>query len=187
MTVDGLAVHGEHHVANRRHSLIGGVELQRSGGASLVEAHRSVDQLIGRRAEADRVPVDDQGRADVADAAAADHRGDVGDGHQLRRQAVGTRRARRPDPDTDRHRWRRRRCYWASAVIIVRHNGAAAGQLQNQGLRAIGFAALDGFDDRADDDLVEDARDLQHVDGSQLGRISLGRWGGCRWGGCRGG
>ena len=57
-----------------------------------------------------------QRRADVADAAAADHRGDIGDRHQLRRQAVGARRTRRADPDADRHLGIGRR---AAAVTVI--------------------------------------------------------------------
>ena len=43
---------------------------------------------IGRGAEVDRLAVERQRCAGVADAAAADHRGHVGDAHQLRRRAV---------------------------------------------------------------------------------------------------
>ena len=149
--------------------MVGGVELQNPGGAGLVEAHRPVDRarsvaspkLIG-------CPSTEERCADVADAAAADHRGDVGDGHQLCRPAVGARRARRPDPDADRDLGIGDALQQRDVISSSDTTAPRLVSCRINASRPLDSAALDGLVDGAHDDLVEDPGDLQHVDGREL-------------------
>ena len=98
------AVHLQHHVLDRRHTFVGGLQLQCASGAGVLEAQGSVAKFVGGSAEIDGDTLDLEWRAVVADAGAGGHASGVGCGEQLRRQAIEMS-ARRADPDADGH-WR---------------------------------------------------------------------------------
>jgi len=143
-----------------------GVQSKDTCGTGVGEGHRTVLQRVGAPPELDGRTVESQQLPGVADAAAGDHRGRVGDTEQLRRCAVDTCGLRRADPESDRdvgvgHPLEQ------IAHRRLRHDGTTGVDLQDQRLRATGFGRSDGIGDRIDGDLVEQTRDLQHVDRSK--------------------
>ena len=94
------AVHGQHHVLDGRHALVGGLQAQRTRGARLLETHGSSTQFVGGASEIDAHSRDHERSAVVADARTRRHSGGIGGGEELRRQAVQVR-ARRTHPDAD--------------------------------------------------------------------------------------
>ena len=122
--------------------------------------------------------------ARVADAGTGRHAADVGDGEQLRRRAVQAG-PRRSDPQGDRDRG-------LGDVgeqllhAVVADDGAAAVDLDDQRLRAVGGGFVDGVLDGVDDDLVEQPADQQHIDattpgsGAVLAVVAVAGAGTCR-------
>ena len=104
--------------------------------------------------------------ADVADAGAGSHAGDVGDGEDLCRGAVETG-AGRPDPDPDRHG-----CVGDHLEqvldLVVGDDGALAVDLEDERLRTGRRGVLDRGLDRVEQDRVEQAADLQDVDAGHV-------------------
>ena len=103
---------------------------------------------------------------------------DVGDGQQLRRRAVEAC-TRWPDPDGDRQRGVGHPLE-QRLDLLAPDDRTAAVDLQDECLCSVGFRALDRLVDRVDHDRIEQAADLQHVDGSELRRSVVVLPGGCR-------
>ena len=129
-------------------------------------------------AEVDRGAARAERDADVADPRPGRHAGHVGDGQQLGRRAVEAG-PRWPDPDGDRQRG------VVDALeqglhLVAPDDGTARVDLQHEGLGAVGVRAGDGLVDGVDRDGVEQAADLQHVDGPERRLGAVGRPGGRR-------
>ena len=118
--------------------------------------------------------------AGVADPAARHHRRHIGYTQQLGGRSIGERTARRADPHAYGHLCVADPLQELDHALVA-DDGTAAVELQDQGLRPVVLGPLDGLDDRIDGDLIEEPRDLHHVDGGEsLGRslvVGMGGWG----------
>ena len=137
-------------------------------------------QLVaGQRTEVDAV----EQIAGVADAAAADHRGHVGDTHQLCRRAVQPCALGRADPDADGDGCIGNALHQL-AHLLVRDDGPTRVDLQDERLRTVSLGTGDGLIDGVDHHPVEQTRHLQHVDrrqariGDRIWRVGRDRAGG---------
>lgn len=153
------AIHGEHHALHRRDALIRRVEPQHTEFASIGERHRAVAQPIGAGSQIHRRTLQRQQLAGVADAAAGNHGGDVGDAEQLSRRAVRPGIARLPHPDPDGDLCIGHRLQQVGHLGGADHRTARV-ELQDEGLGTCRLAASDGVLDGLHGDGVEQARHL---------------------------
>ena len=162
------AVHCQHHALHGRHALIRRLQAQHIQLSRLGERHRAVAQAIASGAEINSGAIQLQQVARVADPATGDHCGDVGDTKQLCRLPVGAGVARLTDPHTDGDLGVGHTLQQVLHVGTADHRSAGI-ELQDQRLRAVVFAASDGVFDGLNGNGIEQAGDLQHVDGGKIG------------------
>ena len=167
----GVSVQRLDHALERRDPLVGDHALvEHAELASVGQSERAGAQRDRRLAEVDRRALRIEELAGVTDPRARRHSGDVRHGQQLRRRTVQPG-AGRADPDGDREGsvgdTREQRLH-----LAVTDDRAPAVHLEDQRLRAVGCRLVDGVLDRVDDDVVEQAADLQHVDRSVLAVVS---------------
>jgi hypothetical protein len=163
-----VAVHRRHHVGDRRDAFVVDALLEHVERAGVGQADRIVAQALFGDAEVDRHAVRKPRRierdADVADAGARRHAGDICHCEQLRGGAVEARTAG-PDPDPDRHGSGGDADEEIFDHVVVDH-GAVAVDLEDQCLGTVLLGPVDRLVDLVDEDRVDVPADLQHVDPS---------------------
>ena len=166
------AVHRQHHALHGGHALIGGVQPQHVELAGLGERHRAVAQQVGAGTQVDRGALQRQQFTRVPNATAGDHCGHVGHTKKLCRLTVRTGVARLANPHTDGDFRIGDALQQLSHVSRADHRTASV-ELQDQRLRTVLLAAGDGVLDGLHRHGVEQARDLEHIDGRQIGSARL--------------
>ncbi len=115
----------------------------------------------GDRGRVDRV-------AEVADSTSRRQARHICDEHQLATALVGAGAAR-PDPDRDRH-LRVRDLVGEVRELVVVDDGLTAVELDDERLRVVVLGALDRLGDEVDEDRIQQAAHLDHVDRCRLVR-----------------